>query len=116
MAARKNVWLKIMAFFGRIEKICPLYSTQVPGKWQPCVKWKMILSSSTLIQLCLLFPLFSYSICIRAEEGFCCIEYQLCNDANSMSLGTETLAVGDTIAYNSATDCLTDYLGIHGDF
>jgi len=49
-----------------------------------------------------------YGICIRQEEGYCCIQYTLCSDANSFSL---------TMLHANAkldTDCVTDYVGIAG--
>ena len=58
---------------------------------------------------------FSYAICIRQEEGYCCIQYQVCNDANSMTLGTRTGVAG---ANNGIADtdtlCTRDYLRIDG--
>eukprot|EP00095_Tigriopus_kingsejongensis_P012199 maker-scaffold1149_size94623-snap-gene-0.17 protein:Tk12199 transcript:maker-scaffold1149_size94623-snap-gene-0.17-mRNA-1 annotation:"hypothetical protein EAG_02482" len=49
-----------------------------------------------------------YSICIRQEEGMCCIEYQACSDDNSFSINGMA-----TDAAIQDTNCLTlDYIGI----
>ena len=49
-----------------------------------------------------------YSVCIRREVGFCCVQYQLCTDENSMTLGTiNTAAQTDTL-------CTEDYFAIPG--
>jgi len=50
----------------------------------------------------------NYGICIRQEDGYCCIQYSLCADAASWSL-----AMG---AATSAADtlCSEDYVGISG--
>jgi len=49
-----------------------------------------------------------YSICIRPAAGFCCVQYQVCGDANSMSLDAQTaMAQQDDL-------CSEDYVGIPG--
>ena len=51
---------------------------------------------------------YRYSICIRAEAGFCCVQYTVCQDVdNPFSLDTTmTMAMVDDA-------CLTvDYVGI----
>ncbi len=57
-----------------------------------------------------LYPI-SYSICIRPEEGYCCIQYSPCTDARSWSIHLNAAAPGTT-----ATDanCAADYVGISG--
>jgi len=50
----------------------------------------------------------NYGICIRQEEGYCCIEYALCADAYSWSLAmTVAIATTDLL-------CTKDYVGIAG--
>jgi len=49
-----------------------------------------------------------YGICIRQEEGYCCIQYTLCSDPNSFSLTMLNAAA------KLDTDCVTDYVGIAG--
>ena len=59
-----------------------------------------------------LFNIFRYSVCIRQEQGHCCVSYILCQDetkAWSIDLtadGTPTGKTGD--------DCTGDYIGISG--
>ena len=55
----------------------------------------------------MLFP--SYSICVRQQEGYCCIEYAPCSDDNSYSLSH----IDATKAKQDET-CVTDYVGIDG--
>ena len=51
---------------------------------------------------------YSYGICIRQADGYCCIEYSLCSDANSNSLGMHAaIATQDT-------ECTEDWIGIAG--
>lgn len=50
----------------------------------------------------------NYGICIRQEEGYCCIQYTLCSDANSFSLTMQNAAA------KLDTDCTNDYVGIAG--
>merc|ERR1712012_611994 len=48
-----------------------------------------------------------YSICIRREEGMCCVEYQVCSDALSMSLSWQL----DGMATQGSA-CAEDYVRI----
>ena len=34
--------------------------------------------------------IFRYTICVRQESGYCCIEYSICSDTNSWTLDTDT--------------------------
>ena len=52
---------------------------------------------------------FSYSICVRQEEDYCCIQYSLCSDTNSWSLDNAIDAMAET-----DTECDKDYVGIDG--
>eukprot|EP00095_Tigriopus_kingsejongensis_P002419 maker-scaffold1151_size58901-snap-gene-0.10 protein:Tk02419 transcript:maker-scaffold1151_size58901-snap-gene-0.10-mRNA-1 annotation:"hypothetical protein X777_11146" len=55
-----------------------------------------------------------YGICIRQEEGMCCIEYTPCADTNSYSFDAIKMDPADKIAIQD-TDCATlDYIGIEG--
>ncbi|TRY80436.1 hypothetical protein TCAL_04732 [Tigriopus californicus] len=49
-----------------------------------------------------------YSICIRQEAGFCCIEYSLCPDVNSFSLDTN----GANMKAKIDTSCSVDHIVI----
>ncbi|TRY80433.1 hypothetical protein TCAL_15490, partial [Tigriopus californicus] len=50
-----------------------------------------------------------YSVCIRQEAGFCCIEYSVCSDANSFSIDTNMMLMMSKVE----TECLTiDYITI----
>lgn len=51
----------------------------------------------------------NYGVCIRQEEGYCCIQYTPCSDANSYSLSSThaTMAKQDQL-------CVEDYVGIAG--
>ena len=53
--------------------------------------------------------LYSYSVCIRKQEGFCCVQYQACADqANSFTLDTlNTAQSNDEL-------CTDDYISIPG--
>ena len=54
--------------------------------------------------------LFSYDICIRGEEGYCCTQFMPCADTNSYTLDA---AEDDAIA-ESGTVCTNDYIDIEG--
>ena len=55
-----------------------------------------------------------YSICIRQEEGYCCVQYMVCADANSMSLDGNVGANNINNLPFTGTDCVQDYLEIEG--
>ena len=50
-------------------------------------------------------------MCVRPEEGFCCILWTPCTDANSMSLFSNTANVEAMVD----TDCNNDYVEINGN-
>ena len=52
----------------------------------------------------------SYSICIRQEEGFCCVQYFPCDDDNSFSLTN----ADPPVAGNTGSECSLDYIEING--
>ena len=59
-----------------------------------------------------IFP--SYSICLRQELGFCCVNYAVCNDdgiTDPFSLDTDQTA---PVASKIDSDCTKDYIGISG--
>jgi len=80
---------------------CLQYHTTLTGRFQTF----NFADSTTPIHL----ASQNYGICIRQEDGYCCIQYSLCADANSWSLGMQ-------VADKAATDnlCLEDYVGIPG--
>jgi len=50
----------------------------------------------------------TYNVCIRQEEGFCCIEYSVCDEPNSFTLSNAIQqAMGDSA-------CTLDYITIDG--
>jgi len=49
-----------------------------------------------------------YGICIRQEDGYCCIQYTLCSDTNSFSLGAPAATA------TQDTNCALDWVGIAG--
>ena len=52
---------------------------------------------------------YSYNICVRKEDGYCCIRYYPCSDTGSFSIeesSSDATAVG--------TNCATDYVLIDG--
>ncbi|XP_059083097.1 uncharacterized protein LOC131880461 [Tigriopus californicus] len=51
-----------------------------------------------------------YSVCIRQESGFCCVEYTPCTNMNSFSLDPVTDGDIDTAQTDSA--CTQDYVSI----
>ena len=56
--------------------------------------------------------IFRYSVCIRQEQGFCCVQYQVCPDI-AVNMGAFALGAA---AAGAQTDnaCNEDYLGITG--
>ena len=69
--------------------------------------------NSLITIACCLFP--SYSVCVRGESGFCCVEYSVCSccqydgftlDASEFSEGIHPAALNDD-------DCtLRDHISI----
>ena len=57
------------------------------------------------------YDFYSYGICIRQEEGYCCIQYSPCADANSYTLDASQ-AAGDGAMQD--TLCTADWVGIAG--
>jgi len=57
-----------------------------------------------------------YNICLRREQGFCCVHYQVCSDTNSFSLDIFMDTVADPTLAQSLEEelCLTDYIIIEG--
>ena len=55
---------------------------------------------------------FSQNICIRQEEGNCCIRYNLCSDTNSWAISYNTGTIA--IATSSGSLCALDYVNISG--
>ena len=54
--------------------------------------------------------IFSVTACIRRQEGFCCIQYQVCADVlNGFSLSGTPNDAGQT-----DTNCIHDYIIIPG--
>jgi hypothetical protein len=53
-----------------------------------------------------------YSVCIRRESGFCCVEYQVC--ADTIFAATAFTLDQTVLAATTATDngCASDYIGI----
>jgi len=52
----------------------------------------------------------NYGICIRQEEGYCCIQYQKCADANSFSISN----TNDDAKAEQDSECSKDYVEIDG--
>jgi len=52
----------------------------------------------------------NYDICIRGEEGYCCVRYKPCSDANSYTLD----ALDTAVMSMSGSLCNNDYLAISG--
>eukprot|EP00094_Tigriopus_californicus_P012154 TCALIF_11746-PA protein Name:"Protein of unknown function" AED:0.18 eAED:0.18 QI:249/1/0.87/1/0.28/0.37/8/0/200 len=55
-----------------------------------------------------------YSICIRQEEGFCCIQYMVCNDVAETGMTLNTKAMEIPMMGFTDTYCSMDYVGIAG--
>ena len=53
-------------------------------------------------------PNQDYSICVRQEEGFCCVEYQICQ-GTSFALGGSTMEMGmyDNLCTPDSQDYIT---------
>ena len=58
-----------------------------------------------------LYIFFSYNICIRQEQGACCIKYSLCGDTYSYAI--QNVAAIASGAY-SGSYCSLDFLEITG--
>ncbi len=54
-----------------------------------------------------------YSICIRAESGYCCVEYTPCTDDNSWSIDKNDAALANQASI-TGTECTEDFVGISG--
>ena len=56
-------------------------------------------------------------MCIRPEEGFCCIQYQVCNDPGSFSLsgGAQDPADATKQVSIAESSCTLDYISIPGN-
>jgi len=51
----------------------------------------------------------NYNICIRQEQGYCCVQYTVCNDPNSYTLDNTPATMAEI-----DTRCTGDFLGIDG--
>jgi len=51
----------------------------------------------------------AYSICLRQEEGMCCVKYKPCTDTQSFSLFNDMAAAADTTAVHGSL-CSKDYV------
>ena len=58
-----------------------------------------------------LYLFFSYNICIRQEQGACCIKYSLCSDTYSYAI--QNVAAIASAAY-SGSYCSIDFIEIAG--
>ena len=60
----------------------------------------------------------SYNVCIRPEDGFCCIQYQVCSDAGSFSLSSGAIdpAIAADLVSKAEADCTNDYISIPGNY
>ena len=58
-----------------------------------------------------LYIFFSYNICIRQEQGACCIKYSLCDDTYSYAI--QNVALIASGAY-SGSYCSLDFIEITG--
>merc|ERR1712110_1057886 len=56
-----------------------------------------------------------YSVCIRQNEGFCCVQYQVCSDASTADAMSIFRPMGDDGAAALVdSSCDRDYIGIAG--
>ena len=51
-----------------------------------------------------------YSICVRPEMGYCCVQYSVCSDTNSWTTFKDTTITAGALD----TSCSLDYVGIPG--
>ena len=63
-----------------------------------------------LFNLTLFFP--SYTVCVRRLQGFCCVQYQVCETGGFSLDGHSTVA--DTS--DTGITCTTDYIDIPGTY
>ena len=54
----------------------------------------------------------NYDICIRQEDGYCCVQYSPCADPNSYTLDEATAAINAEVG----TLCSLDYIEIDGRY
>ena len=52
-----------------------------------------------------------YSICVRPEMGYCCVQYSVCSDTNSWTIYEDTTTVMTGL---TDTACSLDFIGISG--
>ena len=57
----------------------------------------------------------NYRICIRQEEGYCCVTYMKCT-SGSYQFSLNTGASATFALAKQGTDCSEDYVGIEGNF
>ena len=55
----------------------------------------------------------NYRICIRQEEGYCCVTYMKCT-SGSYQFSLNTGASATFVLAKQGTDCSEDYVGIEG--
>ena len=55
--------------------------------------------------------IYSYSICVRKEAGYCCIQYSPCSDTGSWTIN-QIKAAGSL--ETETTNCAADYVTING--
>ena len=62
-----------------------------------------------------MYLIYRYEVCIRPEEGACCIGYVPCADEkSSWTLDKDGAAASPNEAVETGSDCTADYLGITG--
>merc|ERR1712156_906867 len=56
----------------------------------------------------------NYNVCIRQEAGFCCVQYQLCSDPGSFTIGAGAIDPADPANFKAMQDtsCTGDYIDI----
>ena len=60
------------------------------------------------------FSFHSYNVCIRPEDGFCCIQYQVCSDTGSFSLSSIQNVDPAEAKALAESSCSSDYISIPG--
>ena len=64
----------------------------------------------------LISSIHSYNVCIRPEDGFCCIQYQVCSDTGSFSLSSIQKPDAADAKALAESSCTSDYIDIPGNY
>ena len=98
--------------------LSPKWLILVSQCWLDHQKSTILLISGTLsVEKYYIFSFHSYNVCIRPEDGFCCIQYQVCSDTGSFSLSSiQDPAIAADAKSLPESSCSSDYIDIPGKY